>query len=409
MQTDGSRKVIVVLGSGRSGTSMLMKFLAECGMRVSTTVVPASEQNPNGSYEDLDIFTLQSKVLSMLGAKPPLPIPEKWFDEKDTSKYVKMFAEILKKKNDEFPDSIWGFKDPRTAMLMPLWTMAFNKIKVVPLYILAVREPKAVVESLKRQYRVDRSAAELFWLQKNCDSIFYTGGNIFIVHYEEWFSQKTNLAYDLINYCGLNDSIDSDKIEDITDALVQPSLNRAVHTDQKVENNYVTMFYDVLLKCRGANFDRELLMEEVLTRRHQLGIFNGYLDEGFRIISKQDEEVQNNTKRLNRMKKKIDKLSQQLDQRDDFKQIVQGQYELTTNMMENFLSEFKNSIERVRRIKKRQKAIEQENFRIITSYSYRIGETIANAFARPGKNTIMLPLKLFTILLEAIIIGRSGK
>ena len=42
------RPVVVVLGSGRSGTSLLMQVLAALGLRVSEEMIEARRDNPRG-------------------------------------------------------------------------------------------------------------------------------------------------------------------------------------------------------------------------------------------------------------------------------------------------------------------------------------------------------------------------
>lgn len=78
MTDQQTKRVIVVLGAGRTGTSLLMKVLNAIGMTVSDIMTPPSEQNPDGGFEDSDIFALHSKILSALNTNQLFPLPEGW-------------------------------------------------------------------------------------------------------------------------------------------------------------------------------------------------------------------------------------------------------------------------------------------------------------------------------------------
>ena len=39
---------------------------------------------------------------------------------------------------------IWGFKDPLTAILLPMWQEIFDELHLEPFYIQAVRHPGSV-------------------------------------------------------------------------------------------------------------------------------------------------------------------------------------------------------------------------------------------------------------------------
>ena len=45
-------------------------------------------------------------------------------------------------------DGYFGFKDPRTAELMPLWHQIFNELKLAPKLVLCLRNPAQVARSL---------------------------------------------------------------------------------------------------------------------------------------------------------------------------------------------------------------------------------------------------------------------
>jgi hypothetical protein len=134
-----SRPVIVVLGSGRSGTSLLMQALAGLGMRVSERMVATRPDNPEGFFKDARIVKIQADLLRALGAWPFHPLPADWQSRPAAAEARVALREVLLEQ--QAGEGVWGFKDPRTASFLPLWQDVFAELGLAPRYILALRAP----------------------------------------------------------------------------------------------------------------------------------------------------------------------------------------------------------------------------------------------------------------------------
>lgn len=66
-----SRHVVVVLGVGRSGTSLAMQALDTLGVHTSDNMIPPNVSNPKGFFEDADIVNIHKSLLSTLAPTPP--------------------------------------------------------------------------------------------------------------------------------------------------------------------------------------------------------------------------------------------------------------------------------------------------------------------------------------------------
>jgi hypothetical protein len=266
--------VIVVLGTGRSGTSLLMQALSRGGMFVSPNMTKASEQNELGGYEDSDIFQIHSDLLAQANTTQYLPLPNDWLNSINSKIFKdKMTEVILNRLNSN--DGTWGFKDPRTVFFIPLWNKVFNSLKIVPRYFVAVRSPASTIVSLKNKYGKDESTSELFWLYKTCLSLSHTGANCYLVHYEDWFSKQVDCA-SFLKFAGLESINCDDFHKSIFNELINPSLNRSIYEDYSVKNEFVHSLYSVLSECKGNDFDRAKLMGVVKECRKYLDSFNGW-------------------------------------------------------------------------------------------------------------------------------------
>src|SRR6185437_5553225 len=59
---------------------------------------------------------------------------------------------------------VFGFKDPRNSLLLPFWKRAFSQLDLRVGYVLAVRNPLSVIESLARRDRFDFEKSAQLWL-----------------------------------------------------------------------------------------------------------------------------------------------------------------------------------------------------------------------------------------------------
>ena len=66
---------ICIAGAHRSGTSMVMRLLHECGLYLGaeSDLMPAQADNPDGFWEHLRFVKLNDEILNSLGGAWDLP------------------------------------------------------------------------------------------------------------------------------------------------------------------------------------------------------------------------------------------------------------------------------------------------------------------------------------------------
>jgi hypothetical protein len=267
-------RIVVVLGSGRSGTSLLMQTLHALGMEVSDDLTEASVANPIGPFEDKEIFDLQSSLIQELGGHVAAPMPDDWLKDKLVFRAMTQLEALIQNRLEKV-NGLFGFKDPKTSMLIPLWVRLFNKMKLTPAYVLAVRDPGSTVASFLMQYNQPADMAELVWLVRMVETINNTAADCFVMHYEDWFAEPLPLAQSLLNYTGLDETFKGDLTE-LLAQKVKPNLNRAGKDDYEIQNPYIKKLYSALQHCRGADFDRDSLMSVVKECRQTMEGFKGW-------------------------------------------------------------------------------------------------------------------------------------
>ena len=417
MADNKTNQIIVVLGSGRSGTSLLMQILENFGMSTSTNMIPAKEQTPTGAYEDREIFQIQN---GFIGSVTPhaMPMPADWEKNENLVEVTKQLQNIIADRIEE-SSTIFGFKDPKTSMLIPMWTRIFNAMNLTPKYILTVRQPTSVITSMGRQYNTNTAVSELFWLTRYTEALHHTGSNCFIVHYEDWFSNKgPEIVNQILEFSGLANYFGSNNIKETLEKIVQPNLNRAVFNEYDVKNRYVLKLYNQLLQCRGDQFDRNELMRVVMECRKAMDEFSGWEVEAQRFFQlyvtstkNKNNIVTSNKNKNNHLKRKLEKLVlevnsylQKCKDLEDSNENLRIKISIQAKETTKQAKETTKSKQELKKIQNDIKRNRKELFTVKTSTSFQVGQILVNAVAKPGKNTLLFPFYLLRLILASRVV-----
>lgn len=136
---------VIITGMHRSGTSMVAQWAAESGLSMGNgPTFDTDAANPRGLYERRDVVAFDDAWLADLGGcwwAPPFVTEERWRALDDHR------LEAARGELDLFdPDQKrWFVKDPRLALLLPLWDrLCLRRLPVV----VVVRPPREVAMSL---------------------------------------------------------------------------------------------------------------------------------------------------------------------------------------------------------------------------------------------------------------------
>jgi len=150
-------KSVVVIGQGRSATSMIAKGLSAAGVHMGDRLIPASSSNRWGHYEDKDFVWLNNQILKEAGGAgddPPaedaiLEVREEFRDR------VVTLLESKVARAEDLGSSAWGWKDPRTVLTWPL----FGPLLEDPIVVIVRRDVRAVADSLRRRDKFSHEKA----------------------------------------------------------------------------------------------------------------------------------------------------------------------------------------------------------------------------------------------------------
>jgi predicted nucleic acid-binding Zn-ribbon protein len=136
------RRVLVVAGMHRSGTSAVASLMQRAGVYLGSRLVPGDAGNPRGYFEDEDFVHFHDRQLARSGLRVLAQGdagPEPFGDDEVLE------AEDLVRRRREH--SLWGWKDPRTSLFLDFWAERLPEAR----FVFPVRDPFEVVLSLLRR------------------------------------------------------------------------------------------------------------------------------------------------------------------------------------------------------------------------------------------------------------------
>jgi hypothetical protein len=136
-------KQLIIAGFHRSGTSATALHLGACGLTIGTNLLGASASNPVGHGEDVEVRRFHDRVLKDSGRSwivtDPF-VPQVAATRWDELRHL-VHARLVN-------CSVWGFKDPRVCLFLPLWRHVLPGVKVLIVY----RNPRDCAYSLARRH-----------------------------------------------------------------------------------------------------------------------------------------------------------------------------------------------------------------------------------------------------------------
>ena len=224
-----SRRLVLVVGVGRSGTSLLTGVLGQLGFHIPQPEVQADDTNPRGFGEPRWVVDFHTRLLRRRGVTVNDSRPAAWdltwdFSEKAVTTARQWLEQELRQGEAVV------VKDPRTVWFLPLWARAARELGVTPTYVTMLRHPTEVVASARKSYgdwqsEASRAAA---WLNIALETEHATRGERrAFVRYEDllsgWQAEVTRVG-ELLDL-PLLASLAPERVAAV-DEFVDPNLHR---------------------------------------------------------------------------------------------------------------------------------------------------------------------------------------
>lgn len=247
-----AKRLTIVLGMHRSGTSVISRALKIFGIEHGNRLIGPHPDNPKGFWEDVDLKNLNEDLLQCLNwSWQKIGLCEQADQIKELFFY-KARAENLLNEKLRFTQH-FTFKDPRTSLLLPFWNELLSKIPLDVDYIYCVRNPRSVADSLHTRNKIESSQAYCLWLHYNTNIL----------------RQLKNRKCLLIDYDRFVDNF-SIVTQELTHFLKLPiiEVERCDYVDNYLDSNFRHSQYDLDFSPTGLELvDRAHLLYQQLLER----------------------------------------------------------------------------------------------------------------------------------------------
>ncbi|WP_158809673.1 glycosyltransferase [Beijerinckia sp. L45] len=153
---------LVVIGMHRSGTSAMARVLSLAGAELPNDLMPPKADNPSGFWEPLDISEFNERLLGRYGSKWHDVLSHRLRETGLIPENLRQEASLYIRSNYSGTRSI-VLKDPRISRFVMDWDLLLRSENYNPTYIIMVRSPIEVAESLKKRNNLSISHGILLW------------------------------------------------------------------------------------------------------------------------------------------------------------------------------------------------------------------------------------------------------
>ncbi|MBB2494404.1 glycosyltransferase [Aquipseudomonas ullengensis] len=226
------KKILVVLGMHRSGTSALTRGLQVIGVSLGDNLMPAFEGNNNkGFWEDLEIVALNDALLAELGLNwhslGTLQTPHDWARLLDHPLAAQAEA-YLQAQTVQYP--LFGLKDPRMTRLLPFWLEIFKRCNVEPIFLISSRDPLSVSRSLEKRDNFLAGKNYFLWLEHALPALLDTAGyRRLVVDFNQLLEQPARELERIARLAGLPQPAEIE-LNTYQDSFLESGLRHYQHT-----------------------------------------------------------------------------------------------------------------------------------------------------------------------------------
>ncbi|MDQ6962314.1 MAG: hypothetical protein Q9M28_07245 [Mariprofundaceae bacterium] len=275
---------LIVLGMHRSGTSALAGVLELLGVDFGKHLLPAQSDNKKGFWEHADIIDLHDQIFSFFGSswKDSSSLPFEWWQHSGMDLFKKRLISIVRKEFIEVP--LWGLKDPRICRLLPIWNEVFSSIDSEPRFIIILRNPVEVAESLHKRDGITHTEAYSLWLRYMIEAERSTRGKDRVfVSYQSLLTNWSEVVEKISGNLSIQRPLSIKGSDRLVDDFLSPNLRHCIVSDFTMEkdeaiSSWVKRLYQAL-NADKVNFAEILNLERSIMESDRLNTHSKTLSE----------------------------------------------------------------------------------------------------------------------------------
>lgn len=300
MKSANPSEVLLVLGMHRSGTSALSRVFNLLGFAAPKTLIGSNSSNQTGHWESQRVARLNDEILESA---------ELVWSDWDAGQVASIRSrareqfqtDIINTVREEFPAGRpIVLKDPRICRLFDLYSAAFAAHKIPMRVLIPVRNPLAVIESLKARNHMTETQAGLLWLRHVLDAVeASTGSPRSFVRYETLLDAPIETIGSIVETLEISppyalDAVKDEILEFLNQDLQHHEFSTSAVASTTSTSGWISDAYEALLVL-SRDPNAETALKRLAEIRSQLDQANDMLktvSEGLsETIARKDTEL----------------------------------------------------------------------------------------------------------------------
>ena len=224
------RRVVVVLGMARTGTSVTMRMLNILGVDVGEhdrLLAAIDDINEKGFFEHYAMMRLNTALLRRLGGswRDPPPMAPGWESDPALDDLREQAVAILREEFAHQP--LWGFKDPRICLTLPFWRPLIGPAT----FVICHRHPLEIAASLERRDGLSIEQSIALWRLYTAQAIAGTADDPrTFVGYRTMLGDPFAVCLDLAAFLDVPDRAAAPGVRREIEGWVEPNMRHHERT-----------------------------------------------------------------------------------------------------------------------------------------------------------------------------------
>jgi glycosyltransferase involved in cell wall biosynthesis len=172
------KRLVVVLGMCRGDTCTFARGLNVIGVEFGKGMsAPVGDKNDKVCCDDVEINGLNVEIFSALGlgGRNSKAVNQSDLNFLEKNDYFSRAVEILNQKMLGIP--VYGFSDPLSSKLLPFWNEIFRQCKLEVSYVIALKNPLGVAQTLGGSDGFVKEHSCMLWLDQILTSLLESAGS----------------------------------------------------------------------------------------------------------------------------------------------------------------------------------------------------------------------------------------
>lgn len=239
MSKQNKKRIIVVVGPFRSGTSVLTKGLSTLGVLLTAPLDYFPPHNPKGDWEDAQFQNFSNELLNEISvftkrSRDILSTTQEEVKFLREQGFIKRAVKLLfNKLSDSKP---LGIKYPRASIFLPFWKEVFKELNLHVSFVIALRAPESSAASFAEFTKEPLEKPFWIWISFLLSILEHSEGySRILVDYQELLKNPARQIKRVAQALELD--VQQELLEDYVTDFVDPSLCHFKPARRRDENN----------------------------------------------------------------------------------------------------------------------------------------------------------------------------